>query len=281
MLGDKTTHPEGTLDNRITGTPAKVDVDFTDARLTHRGGWIFLGQAFSRLGLGRRLSQALSLKCRRRGASDAEMVLSLVASKVAGGGALSDVDALRCEDTSRRLLGLTEVPDSRRLSEHLSRFGTGDVASIKRLVSSVAADLGLEVVAHKQASRGYVPVFVDGSAIEAEGRLFEDSGTGYDGTQQYWLHGVFVGGVWTEAFLHPGGVSVTTGWREQLESIRDWFGPDDTVSIALPHPICYRTVAVAAQRMFPVYSSGKSTGGCRNDKALHSTGSEQAGRGTT
>lgn len=209
--------------------PAKVDVDFTDARLTHRGGWVFLGQAFNRLRLGQRLGQALSLKRRRRGASDAEMLLSLVASQVAGGGALSDVDALRCDDTSRRLLGLSEVPDSRRLGEYLSRFGAGAVKGLERLVGSVAAELAPEVIAHEQRCRGYVPVFVDGSAIEVEGRLFESAGKGYDGTQQYWLHGVFVGGLWAAGQLHPGGVAVTAGWREQLVSIREWFGSDDAV----------------------------------------------------
>lgn len=209
--------------------PAKVDVDFTDARLTHRGGWVFLGQAFNRLRLGQRLGRTLSLKRRRRGASDAEMVLSLVASQVAGGGALSDVDALRCDDTSRRLLGLSEVPASRRLGEYLSRFGAGDVERLERLVGSVAAELAPEVIAHEQHCRGYVPVFVDGSAIEVDGRLFERSGKGYDGTQQYWLHGVFVGGLWAAGHLHPGGVAVTADWREQLASIREWFGPDDAV----------------------------------------------------
>lgn len=209
--------------------PAKVDVDFTDARLTHRGGWVFLGQAFNRLRLGQRLGQVLSLKRRRRGASDAEMLLSLVASQVAGGGALSDVDALRCDDTSRRLLGLSEVPDSRRLGEYLSRFGAEDVEGLQRLVGSVAAELAPEVIAHEQRCRGYVPVFVDGSAIEVEGRLFEGAGKGYDGTQQYWLHGVFVGGLWAAGQLHPGGVAVTAGWREQLASIREWFGSDDAV----------------------------------------------------
>ena len=35
---------------------------------------------------------------------------------------------------------------------------------------------------------------------------------------QYWLHGVFVGPLWVSGRLHPGGVGVTRGWREQLES---------------------------------------------------------------
>lgn len=97
MPGDETTHSKGALDGQDSGNAGqgRCDVDFTDARLTHRGGWVVLGQAFNRPGLGQRLGRVLSLKRRRRGASDAEMVLSLVASQAAGGAALPDVDALR------------------------------------------------------------------------------------------------------------------------------------------------------------------------------------------
>lgn len=73
---------------------------------------------------------------------------------------------MRCDDTSRRLLGLSEVPDSRRLGEYSSRFGAADVERLERLVGSVAAELAPEVIAHEQDARDCVPVFVDGSAID-------------------------------------------------------------------------------------------------------------------
>ena len=66
------------------------------------------------------------------------------------------------------------------------------------------------------ARRGYVPVSVNGSAIKVGGALFEGAGKGYDGTRQYWLHGVFAGPLYVSGRLHPGGVGVTRGWREQL-----------------------------------------------------------------
>ncbi|WP_317705791.1 hypothetical protein [Methylomarinovum caldicuralii] len=94
--------------------PAKIEIDFTDEKLTSHGGWIFLGRLFNRLRLGERIGETLRLKQRARGASDAQMLLSLVASQVAGGGALSDVDVLRVDAVGKRLLGLSEVPDSRR-----------------------------------------------------------------------------------------------------------------------------------------------------------------------
>jgi len=178
-----------------------VEIDFTDARLTGHGGWVFLGRLFERLGLARRLAEAVRLKRRRRGATDAQMLLSLAASQVAGGGALSDVDVLRADGVGRTLLGLERVPDSRRLGEYLGRFTAEVVEALEGVVQSVARALVPSVVEHEVTERGYVPVFVDGSAIEVEGRLFERAARGHDGRVQYWLHGVFVGGAWVAGRL--------------------------------------------------------------------------------
>jgi hypothetical protein len=206
--------------------PAEIEIDFTDEKLTGHGGWVFLGRLFKRLRLGKRIGETLRLKRRARGASDAQMLLSLVASQVAGGGALSDVDVLREDTVGRRLLGLEEVPDSRRLGEYLGRFTAAEVAALEAVVQSVARELAPAVIAHEVASRGYLPVFVDGSAIEVEGRLFEGAAKGYNGQVQYWLHGVFLAGAWGAGRLHPGGVSVTEGWREQLASVAPWIAAD-------------------------------------------------------
>ena len=214
---------------RVQPTPAKIEIDFTDEKLTSHGGWVFLGRLFRRLALGKRLGEAIHLKRRRRGASDAQMLLSLVASQVAGGGTLSDVDVLREDMVGRTLLGLEEVPDSRRLGEYLSRFTATEVAALEAVVQSVAREVAPAVIAQEVAHRGYLPVFVDGSAIEVEGRLFEGAAKGYNGHMQYWLHGVFLGSAWAAGRLHPGGVSVTEGWRGQLEAVAPWIGKDTPV----------------------------------------------------
>ncbi len=65
---------------RVQPSPPSVEIEFTDARLTGQGGWVFLGQLWKRLKLSERLEQVISLKQRRRGAGDAGMLLSLVAS---------------------------------------------------------------------------------------------------------------------------------------------------------------------------------------------------------
>ena len=177
-----------------------------------------LARAARELDLLRRLSEAVRLKRRDRGASDSEMLWSLVASLSAGNGALSDLNALRVDPVGCELLGLRQAPSGRRLDDYLSRIDAAKVGALHRVARDLARQLAPTAVAHEVAERGYVPVFVDGSAIEVDGALFEGAGKGYDGTMQYWLHGVFVGPLWISGRLHPGGVGVTRGWREQLEA---------------------------------------------------------------
>ena len=202
--------------DKVVPRPLKVELDFTDARLTGNGGWAVLAGMADRLGLPAMLS-SVSVKRRARGASDAETLWSLVASLSAGNGALSDLDALRADDVGRHLLGLREAPSSRRAGEYLARLEKVHVKTLLGVARRLAARVAPAVVEHEVATRGYVPVFVDGTAIEVEGALFEKARVGYDGTRQYWLHGVFVGSLWASGRLRPGGGDVAGGWRGQLE----------------------------------------------------------------
>jgi len=201
----------------LNPNPSRVEIEFTDAALTGHGGWSLLGAMARRLDLPAQLAKSIRLKQRQRGASDAEMLWSLVASLASGNGALSDLDALRADTAGQRLLGLDEPPSGRRLGEYLCRFGQGEVASLLGVARRLTAQVAPAVVEHEVAMRGYVPVFIDGTAIEVDGDLFEGARRGYNGEVQYWLHSVFVGGLWASGRLHPGGVDVAKGWREQLD----------------------------------------------------------------
>ena len=89
----------------VVPRPGKVEIGFTDDRLTGTGGAAFLAEAAKRFGLLPRLAAAVSVKKRGRGASDAETQWSLNKSLAAGNGSLSDVDALRGDGVQRELLG--------------------------------------------------------------------------------------------------------------------------------------------------------------------------------
>ncbi len=142
------------------------------------------------------------------------MLWSLIASLAAGQGHLSDINALRCDP----LLNVIEVPDSRRLGEYLARFNPDNISALTQVTNELSRQIAPEVIRHERESKGYIPVFIDGSAIEVEGQLFEDAGVGYNGEQQYWLHTALVGGLWVSGYLHPGGVDVA-GWTPQFSPV--------------------------------------------------------------
>jgi hypothetical protein len=201
---------------KVTRRAKRIEIEFTDEVLTPLGGSVFLAGMAQRLGLPRMLSERLGLKRRRRGASDAEMLLSAIYSLAAGDGALRDVDRLGGDEARIEALGLAQVPGSRRLGEYLTRFDEESLDELQSIARAVAMRVAPAVVSHLVETRGYVPVFVDGTAIEVDGSYVEGVRPGYNGEPQLWLHNVFIGSLWASQRLLPGGGDVAEGWQEQL-----------------------------------------------------------------
>ncbi len=195
----------------------KIDFAVTDEKLTGTAGLALVATLASWIDLPCQLARRVRVKRRRRGCRDEEMLLSLIYSFCPGGGHLSDVDSLAGDPAARRITGLRNVPDSRRLGEYLARLGGLRLAGLQACVRHVCGRLAGHWIRRYQRELGYVPVFVDGTGIEVAGRCFEQAGKGYNGERQDWLHSVFVGVLWVSARLQPGGSDVGGGWREQLE----------------------------------------------------------------
>lgn len=87
-----------------------IEIEFTDEKITASGGSIFLAAMAERLGLADRLRKAIRIKRRNRGASDVEILLSLIYSLAQGDGAILDVDRLAEDEARLKLLGLERVP---------------------------------------------------------------------------------------------------------------------------------------------------------------------------
>ena len=197
--------------------PPKVEFEFTDLDLTGFGGASILARTARRHGLFELLEEAVSVKVRDRGASDAETLWAMIASLCRGHGSLSDLDALRADGVARVLLGLREVPEARRAGEWLSRIGTADVKGLWSAAVRFAERVAPAIVEHELETRGYLPLFIDATGIEVDGALFERARRNYDGERGYWLHAAFAGGLWTAGQLQPGGGRVTLNWRKLLE----------------------------------------------------------------
>lgn len=185
--------------------PSKLEIEFTDERITASAGSVFLAAMAEKPGLSNQLQMALRLKKRARGASDTEMLLSLIYSLAQGDGAILDVDRLGQDDTRRELLGLERVPNHRRLGEYLGRFDGMACESLLGLARTQAKYVVGSVIEHEVQTKGYVPVFIDGTGLEVTGGHFEGAGKLYDGSTGYWLHASFVGGLWVAQRLQKGG----------------------------------------------------------------------------
>ena len=200
----------------VTKSNSKVQVGFTDKLLTGHGGAIFLRAAADRLGLPRQLAEHVRVKQRRRGVSEDQMLLALIGCISGGDGSLVDLDRLAGDEVRKSALGLDAVADPRRVGELLARFGKNALGGLRTIAHANAAQLAPAVIKHYRDELGYVPLFVDGTAIEVGSGKIEGANKGYNGEYQYWWHATFIGDLMVTADLHPGGTNVTAGFAEQL-----------------------------------------------------------------
>jgi hypothetical protein len=203
---------------------SKIEIDFTEEQISPSAGSIFLSGIAEKTGLREELDAAIKVKKRARGSSDTEMLLSLIYSLAQGDGALLDVDRLGHDQTRCQLLGLEKVPNHRRLGEYLGRFDDNACRRLEKVAQSQASKVIGSVVEHEIQTKGYVPVFVDGTGLEVTGEYFDGAGKLYDGSIGYWLHASFVGGLWASQRLQKGGGHVAHGAKDLLEETAGMLG---------------------------------------------------------
>ena len=75
--------------------PEKIDIDFTDAKLTGMAGSLFVARLANQLKLPDLLKEQIRLKKRDRGCDDKDSLLGLIHNFCAGNGKLSDMDWVR------------------------------------------------------------------------------------------------------------------------------------------------------------------------------------------
>ena len=109
------------------------------------------------------------------------------------------------------------MPEARRAGEWLARLRTRDVKGLWEAARRFAERVAPLIVAHEVETRGHVPVFIDATGIEVDGELFERARKDWEGRRGYWLHAVFLGGLWAAGQLCPGGGRVTLNWRTLLD----------------------------------------------------------------
>ena len=102
--------------------PEKIDIDFTDAKITGMAGSLFVARLANQLNLPDMLEKQIHLKKRNRGCDDKDSLPGLIHNFCAGNGKLSDMDTLRADKPAVSLLGLEDVRSSKRMGEYLTLF---------------------------------------------------------------------------------------------------------------------------------------------------------------
>ena len=144
-----TTHLQGASQGRsqmVIPKPEKIDIDFTDAKLTGMAGSLFVARLANQLKLPDLLKEQIRLKKRDRGCDDKDSLLGLIHNFCAGNGKLSDMDTLRADKPAVNLPGLEDVRSSRRMGEYLALFNANAVKSLYSMAHSLCLQIAPDVI---------------------------------------------------------------------------------------------------------------------------------------
>ncbi len=202
----------------VSPKPEKIEIDFSDAKLTGMDGSLFTARLANQLKLPELPEEHIHLRKRNDGCGDKDSLPGLIHNFCAGNGKLSHMDALRADIPTVSLPGLEDVRSSKPMGEYLTLFNGDSVKALYAVAHSLCQQVAPGVIKHFVEQKGCLPLFPDGSEVEVTGRHFEQAAVGYSGNRQYWLHSIFIGHLWVSGRLNPEASDVCIGWREQPEN---------------------------------------------------------------
>ena len=170
------------------GRVGKFNVGTRSDVLSSHSGLLLCHELVQHLQVASTLNAELRVKVRQRGYSAAEAVLGLVYNLVSGGSCLSDLNVLRGDPGTQRLLGVDALLAPTTAGEFLRKFDIGDIRDLQR------ANRLLQARAHRllgqagqagQASRPVCTLDVDSSIYEQCSTRKQGSCKAYNGEIGY------------------------------------------------------------------------------------------------
>lgn len=151
--------------DNVVNRVGNFNVQFGKQLLSNRSGLILIKEFIDRIGVAQLLDQEIQIKQRQRGYCESEALLGLIYNQIAGGSCLTDLQVLRGDAGTLRLLGLTSVLAPTTAGEVLRKFNIGEISDLQRCIKYLQekvrpqqnqreCTIDLDASVYEQASKG-------------------------------------------------------------------------------------------------------------------------------
>ena len=163
----------------LIGKASNFNICFRTITLSSHSGAVLIKDFADRLGLADLIDSHLNVKERDRGYCDSQFILGLVWNLILGGDCLSDLNVLRGDAGTLKLLGEDSMIAPTTAGEHLRKFDIGDYTDLLRATRLLA-----ERVRPHQKSKTCT-IDLDSSIYEQCSKRKEGSCRAYNGEVGY------------------------------------------------------------------------------------------------
>jgi hypothetical protein len=164
---------------KVTGRAGKFNICFREDILSSHSGLLLVKEYAEKLGVSEILDEELKVKSRERGFSESASIMALVYNLIAGGECLSDLNVLRGDSGTLKLLDVESLIAPTTAGEFMRKFDIGDIHDLYRAISQLQ-----QRVRSKQKAK-VCTIDLDSSIYEQASSHKEGSKKAYNGEIGY------------------------------------------------------------------------------------------------
>jgi hypothetical protein len=170
-------------DETVVGKVGKFNIAFRPRLQSSHAGAVLMQQLIKQLGVATILDQEIKVKERESGFSESVYLLAIVWNLILGGECVDDLNVLRGDPGTLRLIEMERLPTPRATGKFLRRFQIGDVRDLQRALRLI------QERAHRQVLK-WLPVAtctidLDSSIFEQWAKKREGVKRAYNGERGY------------------------------------------------------------------------------------------------
>lgn len=160
--------------------------------------------------------QTFYIKQRKKGYQEADFFFALLFLFATGHRTLKDLDRIQKDP----IFSAFSLPNSRTLGEWLLKWTPEQLNQLDALLFDLTKTCLPDFLrSFQQQGYSFLPIFLDASLLEVQGRYFQGAKRAYNQKKALLLHASFIDNLAVQTTLHPGNVHATQGWEEQFERV--------------------------------------------------------------